>query len=250
MYISTIGENLIELNETDSTNSYASRLLYDGLPVEGTVIMARYQTIGRGQRGSAWESEPGKNLLVSYILYPSFILPARFFVLNQAISLGVYDCIRAFTSKQVAIKWPNDILVEDKKIAGLLLENAIRENRFVSCIAGIGINLNQQKFNQHNPPATSIINLESASVAPESVLEQLNKSIDKWYMLLKAGSFKKIQTEYQKVLYRKNIVSKFERGKIRFDGTIKGVNEMGQLIIADANDHELLFNYKEVRYIF
>src|SRR5687767_2705494 len=110
------GNRIIELADTDSTNSYAARLLHNEIPEEGTVILTHFQRAGRGQRGTGWESAPGKNLLASYILYPTFLSPADQFLLNQAITLGVYDFLTEQTSHNVRIKWPNDILVDHSKI--------------------------------------------------------------------------------------------------------------------------------------
>src|SRR5689334_16542482 len=103
-----IGHRVIELEETDSTNSHASRILHDEVPEEGTIVLTQFQKAGRGQRGSLWESERGKNLLASYILYPTFLHPGEQFVLSQAIALAVKDTIHEITGRETVVKWPND----------------------------------------------------------------------------------------------------------------------------------------------
>src|ERR1044071_3194445 len=124
-----VGKNALWLEETISTNLAASELVLDSRPADGTAVLAEFQTSGRGQVNSPWESEPGKNLLVSYILYPAFLEPKGLFMLNKALSLGVYDFVKsvpmAGKKKNVFIKWPNDIFFNDKKISGMLIENSV-----------------------------------------------------------------------------------------------------------------------------
>ena len=107
----------MQFDELDSTNSYAIELLSKNKPSEGTVISAWNQAKGRGQIGSSWESEAGKNLTISLILYPTFLPIKQQFLLNQAISLSIYDFISRFIKNGVSIKWPNDILLNGKKVA-------------------------------------------------------------------------------------------------------------------------------------
>jgi len=245
-----IGSKIIELDEIDSTNSYAARLIYDQSPIEGTVITAGFQSAGKGQRGSGWESEKNQNLILSYILFPSFLDVSQHFLLNQAISLSIYDFISQKTSAPVAIKWPNDILAGDKKIAGLLIENSIRNNKFSSSIAGIGININQQYFKPYSPQATSLQLLENKTYKLHNCIAELNNSVDKWYSILKSGNYKKISESYQNALFKKGRTVGFESEGEMFTATIKGVNESGQLLLKKSNGEEAVFNNKEVKYKF
>lgn len=149
-----IGKNLITLQSIKSTNTYAAELVQREKPEEGTVIMTEYQENGRGQRETSWESERGQNLLASFIFYPT-INVADHFLFNQCIALGIHEMIKSELGNNVTIKWPNDILVNEKKIAGILTETAISANKFQYAIAGVGINVNQKHFKNYSPEATS-----------------------------------------------------------------------------------------------
>ena len=140
-----IGKNIIEIEETDSTNLYTSILLKSKKIPEGTVISAFRQNSGRGQGNNLWESEAGKNLTVSIVLYPYFLPIEEQSMLNKVISLGIYDMMTALTKGKanIKIKWPNDIYISDKKVSGILIENAIIGNKFIHSIVGVGININQ-----------------------------------------------------------------------------------------------------------
>ena len=150
-----IGQNSINLKSIDSTNSYASELLRQNAPLEGTMIYTFDQHNGRGQRGNTWYSQPNKNATLSYILYPTFLQIEKQFLLNKITCLAVADLMaeiighsKGLTQKDkaVQIKWPNDIYVGNKKISGILIENTLRETSIRSSIVGIGININQTDF--------------------------------------------------------------------------------------------------------
>lgn len=245
-----IGKNVIELEETDSTNSYAARLLHDQYPMEGTAILAHYQTSGRGQRASGWESSARKNLLVSYILYPEFIPINNHFAFNQAVALAVWGCIKEHCGEQVSIKWPNDILVNDEKIAGILIENALRGSKIINSILGIGINVNQTQFSDYEPVATSLKILNHHDTDILQLFDQLSGQLAKWYSLLKLGHYRQIREAYQKCLYRKDIPAMYIAGNTPFTGIIKGVTDDGKLEITTPEGISHFFMNKEVKYVF
>jgi BirA family biotin operon repressor/biotin-[acetyl-CoA-carboxylase] ligase len=119
-----LSERIIRVEQLDSTNLHALQLIKDTNPSGGTVVMALNQTEGRGQQTNAWESESSKNLTISLILRPDFIKAQDQFQISMIISLGVRDYLSAY-SESVSVKWPNDIYVGDKKIAGILIEHSI-----------------------------------------------------------------------------------------------------------------------------
>ncbi len=244
------GQRIIELDETDSTNSYAARLLHDQVPEEGTVIVAHFQKAGKGQRGSGWESEAHKNLVISYILYPTFLNVQDQFLLNQAVALSLYDLLKSLTTAKIAVKWPNDILANESKIAGILIENAVRNSKIIHSIIGIGLNVNQQQFNSYNPPATSLANLEQKTFETSELLIKLNETFDKWYTQLQIGNAAKIRNEYLRVLFRNQTPAKFESNGISFEGIITGVKDDGRLEISGNDGKVFLFNNKEVKFLF
>ena len=156
------------LHETESTNSFLhEQLMSEKLP-EGSVVTADYQTKGRGQRGSSWQSEAGENLLMSIVVYPDFLKASEAFVLSKCIALATCDLLADY-SNQVRIKWPNDILIEGKKVAGILIENILRGADIYATIAGIGINFNQQVFEVGLNSATSVF-INSGVKADKSTL--------------------------------------------------------------------------------
>src|SRR4249920_303843 len=123
-----IGDKIIYLKSVGSTNSYAQHLLSAEHPAEGTVIAGAIQLQGKGMQGNKWESEADKNLAFSIVLYPEFLNIDYFFALNQVAALSVCEFLREATGEEFKVKWPNDVMFENKKIAGVLIENNLRGN--------------------------------------------------------------------------------------------------------------------------
>ncbi|HEX5003009.1 MAG TPA: biotin--[acetyl-CoA-carboxylase] ligase [Bacteroidia bacterium] len=242
-----IGHKRIHVRETDSTNSHASRLLHSSFPDEGTAIMAQFQKAGRGQGGSRWESAPGENLLVSFILYPEFIAANDHFLINEAVSLAVQETVHALCNKPAFIKWPNDIIVENSKIAGILIENTIRNDKIIQSITGIGLNINQLNFGNYFPKAISLKELTGKELTPDGCLDVLSSYLDKWYQILRTSQHERIRSAYADVLYRKNLMSQFDSGNGKITGIISGVSDNGQLMITTAEGKKSFFNNKEVK---
>jgi len=195
----------------------------------------------------AWESAPGENLLVSFILYPEFIAANDHFLINEAVSLAVQETVFALSNKPTFIKWPNDILVENSKIAGILIENTIRNDKLIQSIAGIGLNINQLNFGNYHPKAISLKVLTGKEWTPESCLDVLCNYMDKWYKILRTGQNERIKTGYTDVLYRKNILSEFDTGNGKISGVIHGVSDNGQLMITTSEGKKTFFNNKELK---
>lgn len=136
---------IIRLEETTSTNNYLRGLVgKESLP-EGSIVVTEYQTAGRGQVGNTWESEPGKNLMFSIILYPDFLPANRQFLISQIAALSVKETLDAYVDG-ITVKWPNDIYWRDKKICGMLIENDLTGHSLYCSVIGIGININQREF--------------------------------------------------------------------------------------------------------
>jgi BirA family transcriptional regulator, biotin operon repressor / biotin---[acetyl-CoA-carboxylase] ligase len=242
-----IGNKIITLEETDSTNSHAARLLQESRQEEGTVILAHFQNAGRGQRGGGWESLPGENLLASYILYPTFLNALDQFLLNQCIALAVKDTIEQLTKSSAYIKWPNDIISNGSKVAGILIENALRGNKLSHSIAGIGINVNQTVFLPYQPPASSIARISGKSERVEMCLTVLSDNLDKWYTSLKLGQIQKIRSAYNQYLFRKDAPSVFISSTGTFSGIITGVTEEGKLEVNTEGKTLQVFDIKELK---
>ena len=150
-YPETFPYPLIALDETDSTNRYISQLcneLQESV-AKLTTVTAEFQTAGKGQRGNTWEAERGKNLLFSFVLYPTFLEARRQFILSQIVSLSIKEELDRW-SDEITIKWPNDIYWRDKKICGILIENDLSGHFIGRCISGVGININQKELSEES----------------------------------------------------------------------------------------------------
>lgn len=243
-----IGKNIIKLESVDSTNNYTSKLLADNKLAEGTVVLAGYQNLGRGQINNSWESEPGKNLLMSVILYPDFLPVQQQFLLSKVVALGVRDMLACYVN-EVKIKWPNDIYIGDKKIAGILIENSIMGYTIGSTVAGIGVNINQKLFMGDAPNPVSLVQLLDCFFDLNEVFKMLCERIDWWYVLLRNGQVDIIDNAYINALYRYGIESFYGDNGGRFIGVITGVNSIGQLLISNLSGSGKAYNFKEVAFL-
>lgn len=246
-----IGQNRVFLPETHSTNSYATELLKNVNVIEGTVVHTHNQTQGKGQRGNTWNAEPERNATFSLILKPTFLNSKNSFYLSKITALALYDVLTEIlniSQFDIKIKWPNDMLVNRKKIAGVLIENSMNETLNWSVI-GIGLNVNQDDFGTIRT-ATSLKLLNSTDYSVESVMDVLFIHFEKWYLKLKKGDFDAIDCAYRQHLFAIDTECEFEKGSVRFKATIEGVNESG-LLVLKMNDGSLKnFDIKEVSFIY
>ena len=243
-----IGSNLLFFENLPSTNSHAANLLKrESLP-EGTIVYTNYQTAGKGYSGNSWESEDGKNLLISIILYPTFIKPSDQFNISMAISLGICDFLMRFIPS-CSVKWPNDIYIYNDKIAGILIESAIIADKFEYSIAGIGLNINQEKFISPAPNPVSLKQNTGKAYDLPASLVLLATDLDKRYKLLIAGDKEKIRKDYESKLYRLNQWSGFRDKDREFTGRILTVGEYGRLIIETRDGKIRDYSFKEVEFI-
>jgi len=241
-------DRIVRVNKLDSTNSYALQLLKDTNPSGGTVVMALNQTEGRGQQTNAWESESGKNLTISLILRPDFILAQDQFQVSMLISLGVSDYLKTYT-ENVSIKWPNDIYIKDKKIAGILIEQSIMGAHLSNSVCGIGLNVNQAKFVSDAPNPISLQIITNENYDLEDELTKLLASIEKRYLQVKNGNAQQLEQDYLNALYWMNETHEFEDEDGDFKGQIIGISEFGQLQIRDEDNELRTYNFKEVSFI-
>ena len=172
---------LIHLSETHSTNLYLRHLKDVNRNVEvGVVVWSDLQTSGRGQVGNKWESEHSQNLLFSFLLLPSNIDAKDQFIISQIVSLGIIDILNNLKTG-FSIKWTNDIYFEDKKIAGMLIENDMSGRQIYSSIIGIGLNVNQENFSDEIPNAISLKNILGRSFDREELLYNILEKISFYY---------------------------------------------------------------------
>ena len=230
-----IGNHIIELEETDSTNTHAKQLLDHQVLHEGTVVRAFNQSHGRGQGGNRWVSAPGQNILLSLVLYPRFLAADQSFQLSMCISLGCRDFLKEILPlrSEFCVKWPNDLYVGDKKIGGILIENTMSQERIQQSVVGIGININQASFPPELTRATSFL-LETGQTANiERILNLLYRCIETRYLQLRMGAFDALRSDYLKSMWRYNTPNRFRRIKDDsvFVGQILGVRPSGFLVV-------------------
>lgn len=190
---------IIPLEEIDSTNAEAKRNLHHAR--EGTVWSAQFQTSGRGQYDRRWESIRGQNLLFTLLLRPVFLSANKQFLISKCTALAVYDFLETL-GLTAAIKWPNDIYIGPNKVCGILIEHQLSGNNLISSIVGIGINVNQNRF-EGAPNPTSLY-LETGVIQElDLLLPQVLQQLQKWYQTLKDGKISLIDRSYEKLLINK-----------------------------------------------
>ena len=193
-----IGKNTIFLSETESTNSYAMDLLKNVNPPEGTVVHAQRQLKGRGQRGSRWLAIDGQSLTLSILLKPQFLHLQNQFTLYQISALACHDTISHFVGSgqyDIKIKWPNDILVNRKKICGVLIENVLNGDQIMASVIGIGLNINVTEKSEL-PRMVSINELAPKVYTPADMIPYLCARLEKYYLMLKSARIAEISEDY------------------------------------------------------
>lgn len=239
-----IGKNLVYVPECHSTNDLAAASQESFS--EGTVVITDHQTAGRGQRGNTWLTEPSKNITLSIVLKPTFLLPRDQFNLNIAISLAVYDTLSLNINTRVFIKWPNDLIVSEKKVSGILIENQVMGSRIMHSVVGIGINVNQHRFNV--PTATSMSLLGNKTFELSDLFETLLERIEFRFVQLRSGRIAQLKEEYLGNLYWRNEKRLFQSQGETFEGTIIGIDDAGRLQI-NVGAETRTFQIKELSYV-
>ncbi|MDR0427924.1 MAG: biotin--[acetyl-CoA-carboxylase] ligase [Dysgonamonadaceae bacterium] len=237
--------NIIRLEQTLSTNLFLKELSEKQTPEEGTLVLAENQTAGRGQSGNEWESEPNKNITCSILFYPSFLDVARNFLLSKAVALGIKETLDAYMDC-VSIKWPNDIYFEDKKIAGILIENNIIGKKLSQSIVGIGLNVNQDVFSGKAPNPVSMKQILDVAVDKEILLRELSDKINGRYEQLKSGEYESINEEYRKSLYRSEGFYPYQDKDGQFEAEIVRVADDGLLCLITPDGENRQYYFKEV----
>jgi len=241
--------NIIRLEETASTNQFLIDLIEKENLAEGTLVIAGHQTAGRGVDGSIWESEKGKNLTFSMLIYPNYISVDFQFYLNKAISLGVYDLVQRQTSHRARIKWPNDIYHENGKIAGILIQNGIRGNKFSYCVAGIGLNVNQGVFSDTAPNPVSLSQVTGREYDLDTLLNELCACIGSRLEMLKAGQQETLDRDYLDALFRLNEMAPYIHKGEEINARITGVSRYGHLVLEIPGKKIIECDLKEIKFI-
>jgi len=232
---------------TQSTNSMLKEMLKTESLPEFFVVRAAFQTAGKGQVGNSWESERGKNLLFSLLLRPHHIPIHEQFVLSQMVSVAL---VRALSQVGVdaRIKWPNDIYVGNKKIAGILIENSLRNARIETSIIGVGLNVNQLRFVSDAPNPTSIAIITGEKKIVGSILSSIRNELMSLY---EYSDFALLKQNYMQSLFRSNGVYSFKLPTgVTFNASIVDVCFDGKLVL-ESDVHEISsYYFKEIEFLF
>ncbi|MDR2806300.1 MAG: biotin--[acetyl-CoA-carboxylase] ligase [Dysgonamonadaceae bacterium] len=242
---------IIRVKTVDSTNRLMKELT--GNPMtktleEGATLIADEQTAGRGQKGAFWEAESGKNLTCSMVFYPDFLALERHFLLSEVVALGVKEALDSVADglQPFAIKWPNDIYYENRKIAGILIENDLMNRQIIRSIVGVGVNVNQEVFTSDAPNPVSLKLLLGKSVSLNELLEKMHQKIMQGYRKLKDEDFESISAAYHAALYRKTGFYLYKDKQGYFDAQIQSVSDDGFLYLQTAQGEVRRYAFKEV----
>ena len=242
---------IIPLDEIDSTNNYFKELLTceeaPNIP-EFTVVEANYQTAGKGQRGNFWESNRGENLLFSLLVKPHFLPINEHFLLSMAVSIALKESLSKYT-EEITIKWPNDIYWRDQKIAGILIENDLMGSTITQSIVGIGVNVNQTKFNSSAPNPISLATIMGYKLDKTELLSSFMDLFIKYYGELKRGASSGVETTYWKGLYRNVGYHLFKDNRGELEAEIEKIDKKGRLYLKERSGEIKSYLFKEVAYI-
>ena len=213
------------------------------------MVIADHQTSGKGVDTNTWESEAGKNILMSLIFYPDFVPAENQFVISMAIALGISDfLIQQLPKEQILIKWPNDVYAGGKKIAGILITNEILGKKIEHVIVGIGLNVNQTSLSSDIPNPTSMALLSGSRFELEEEAMALRDCVIGRYEQLREGIFDLIQDDYYSRLLGLNEKRKYLYQGNEIDAVITGVDEFGRLQL-DTDGGEIVCDLKEITFI-
>ncbi|MCL5104408.1 MAG: biotin--[acetyl-CoA-carboxylase] ligase [Armatimonadetes bacterium] len=222
---------IVYLDEVGSTNDVALDLARRGEP-EGTVVAAGRQLAGRGRRGREWWDEPGASVLMSVLLYPRLADAPR---LAFVASVAVAECIKEMFGLEVSLKWPNDVLVGDKKLGGILVETAPVGDR-TAAVVGIGINVAQRTFPVEIADTATSIALECEAVPDLATLtERLAESLMGNYSRFLAHGFEEITAHWRKYMWGVGLGVQISAEGGLIDGVIQGVDDGGALVMRDTS---------------
>lgn len=233
------------LRETRSTNLVLKEMLREYELPEGFVLRTDFQSAGKGQPGNSWESEKGKNLLFSVLLYPQHIAIDQQFILSQLVSVAILRTLNSFCAG-FSIKWPNDIYFGDKKIGGILIENSLQGSKLNTSIVGIGLNINQKTFRSDAPNPVSLRQITAKNQRRKNILQDVLNNI---YELYKKMDVEAIRKEYSENLYRRVGFYTYRDNKGLFEAELAGIESDGCLKLKTRTGEIRAYYFKEVAFV-
>lgn len=234
--------DVIRLDECRSTNSCMASMAAELR--HGTVIVTDRQTAGRGQRGNSWEAAPGENLTFSLFIKPECVPARDQFYISEAVALGITDVLSPLLpGNKVAIKWPNDIYVDDRKICGILIENSLTGPLIGYSIAGIGLNVNQLSFYSDAPNPVSLVMLTGRRYdlagllcrVVDAVLSRLEQPVAERHADYMASLYRREGSGYRDTATGEE-----------FHAIIEGIAPTGHMTLLDTEGHSRTYAFKEV----
>ncbi|NOR28239.1 MAG: biotin--[acetyl-CoA-carboxylase] ligase [Lutibacter sp.] len=240
---------IIKLNAIDSTNSYLKKQAENTALECYTVVVAEDQFRGRGQVGASWVSDKGKNLTFSTLInFENFKIEDQFY-LSMVISLSVLQVLNKRINIQLTVKWPNDILAEKDKVAGILIENVLSGKLIKQSVIGIGLNVNQKEFPKNIRRVTSLKNISGISFDKDELMRDIVNTIKKNISYIKDAKFGELKRLYIATLYKFNKPTMFEdvNGTI-FLGKIVDVFKDGRLVIELKDETTHKFSLKKIKF--
>lgn len=237
----------ISLDKVASTNTYLRGL---SLPVDGTwtLVTTEFQSAGRGAGTNHWESECGKNLLLSLRVCPRQVTVGHVFSLSEAIALSVCETLNTL-KPGFCVKWPNDIYYGDRKVAGLLIENDL-QGRFISAsVMGLGLNVNQMRFLSDAPNPVSLVQVLGHVLDREALLGQLLDQFSIYYNKVEQGETEELHVHYLQRLYRRGVEAVYRDEQGEFRAVLTDVEHDGHLVLTDTGGRKRRYAFKEVQYV-
>lgn len=243
---------IIRFKTLHSTNLYLQNLLSEGVDIVDNVVVTEFQDSGRGQGTNVWESESGKNLLLSIALDMCFLRAENQFYLTQMISVAIINVLRNYLPEEhLSIKWPNDIYFNDKKLAGILIKNEIKGMMLGTSIVGIGLNVNQMSFDERLPNPISMKMITGKDYNVEELLSSVVEEIETISKRTKESSmcFDEQAQLYTKYLYRYNQWALYEHTGFVKEMMIVGYDQFGRLVLKEKNDTRVVCDLKEISFV-
>ena len=266
---------VIHIDETDSTNGCLRKFATDehgitrrndigdvqkdirDIPCHSDaniVIVAEYQTAGRGCGSNTWESERGKNLTFSVLLHPTEVPANRQFLITEVVSVAMCETLEhlfrplspsdSSPDQEVTIKWPNDIYVGDRKICGILIENRLKGSTMTDSIVGIGLNVNQRTFVSDAPNPVSVYQLTGEETDREALLQMFLKELSKTSKI----NPEPLAEAYRSRLYRREGIHRFSDSQGEFEAKVQNVLDDGRLVLLDTHGKARIYFFKEVQF--
>lgn len=233
---------------TDSTMLQLRRPEWAERPETFVLLHTDYQTAGRGQRGTVWESAPGENLLFGVVFRPTFLPAVQQFFLSEALALAVADAVRPYADG-ISVKWPNDIYWHERKLAGMLLEHTLRGNSIAHTVAGVGLNVNQSRFVGDAPNPVSLRQVVGHDVSRAALLESILQQFESNYFMLQRGGAAQLHDRYMQCLYRREGWHTYRDRNGRFTARIAGISPQGVLTLERPDGQMSDYAFKEVSFI-